>query len=263
MKKMLAVLATMVALCVLFFGTPAKAANPEEKAVVAISVDDGDRTLFDYVYPELLTRNMPFTAYIIAGRVGDSNMEYVTWTELQDMVWSGRCEIGNHSYSHLDPTSKKMTYAKILADIKKAQVAFLSHGFLSVTGYAYPFGVSSAKVLKAVKAAGLTHARGAWAENDDINTPNNFNPFWIESVSYHNMYHSDLKPHIDKAVANRAGLSIVIHSVYPSARGDYELDLVELQKTLDYLENLRAQGKIEIATVSQMAGRLVYYKTLP
>jgi peptidoglycan/xylan/chitin deacetylase (PgdA/CDA1 family) len=256
MKKNVILILLVVSLCV--YGTAL--ARNLDKAVVAISVDDGDRTLYNNIYPIMFFYEVPFTAYVVTDYVGTAG--HVTWAQLYAMNWNGQCEIGNHTKSHMDFTGQ--SYATILSQIRSAQNVLINHGFLSVTSFAYPFGVSNSNVITALKTVGLTTGRGAWDENNKFNIPSSFNQFWVESVSYRTpRKHIDMKPIIDQAISVKYALSIVLHVVYPGAKGEYELDSRELEKTVAYLSLLQQQGKVDLVTVSQMAGKLQYYKNLP
>ncbi len=255
MKKFLALLA--LAVCSIFFLGHVNAAGLD-KAIVAVSVDDGDSTLYSNIYPIMAANGLPFTAYIVPNYVGTAG--HVNWDQTFEMNWNG-VEIGNHA-DHSDFTS--MTAAKILNKINAAKNAFLVKGFIRVTSFAYPFGVTSTKVTKSLAKAGYTHARGAWDENDKFNIPSTFNPWWIESVSFRNpRKFEDVKIFIDEAIAEKKMLGLVLHVVSPGASGTYELPSEELEKTAAYLKQLQDSGLLDVATVTQAVSKLMYYKNLP
>ena len=255
------ILLCLVFLASLFLAIQVQSAQMD-KSVVMISSDDGDWTLYAHVYPILRKYGLPFTAYVITSRVGTAG--YTTWPQIWEMHWNGE-EIGNHSDKHLDYTGKN--YTTIYNDINNAKIKFVNQGLINVTSFAYPFGVKNSNAVKALKALGLTSGRGAWDENDQFNYPATFDQWWIESLSFRNFTKTgsftQLKPYIDEAVATNAGLSIVLHLVYPGAVGAYELDSAELEKTAAYLSQLEAAGLIEVVTVTRGVTKLLHYKILP
>jgi peptidoglycan/xylan/chitin deacetylase (PgdA/CDA1 family) len=78
-----------------------------------VTFDDGFRDVYENAWPMLLERGVPFTLYLCTGFVGGS-MHWdgstakaagpaLTWPQLEEMVGSGLCTIGNHSHTHARP----------------------------------------------------------------------------------------------------------------------------------------------------------------
>ncbi len=262
MRKILS-LGIILLFCITFtlLVCPAKAAEMD-KGIVMISADDGYSSLYAYVYPIMKKYNLPFTAYIVTSYVGTAG--YVSWPQIWEMYWN-ETEIGNHSDKHLDYTGR--TYTTIYNDINNAKTKFISQGLVNVTSFAYPFGVKTSNVVKALKAIGLTSGRGAWDENDAFNFPVTFDQWWIESLSFRNFTKAStflqMKPYIDETVSGKSVLSIVLHGASPGASGDYELPSEELEKTVAYLADLREKGLLEVETVTRAVTKLLHYKNLP
>jgi peptidoglycan/xylan/chitin deacetylase (PgdA/CDA1 family) len=262
MKKILSMGVIMMLLLMFTVFTDFTGAAELNKAMVMISADDGYPSVYTNVYPILIQKyGLPFTAYIPANYIGDG--DHVNLPQVREMNWNG-VEIGNHA-NHSDFTG--MSYSKTLAEIKNAQAKLKKYGLTNVTSFAYPFGVKTNNVVRALKAIGLTSGRGAWDENDQFNYPNTFDQWWIETLSFRSFTKTSnfvqLKPYIDDAVANKAALSIALHDVFPGAAGDYQLDSAELEKTAAYLNELRAAGLVNVVTVTMGANKLLYYKNLP
>jgi len=68
-----------------------------DRAVV-ITVDDGWRSSYTNMFPELRHRGMPFTLFIYPATVGKGNA-YVTWPEILDMAGAG-VDIESHTFTH-------------------------------------------------------------------------------------------------------------------------------------------------------------------
>ncbi|AFV12493.1 glycoside hydrolase family 18 [Thermacetogenium phaeum DSM 12270] len=63
---------------------------------VLIVFDDARAGVYRYAYPVLKQYNMPFTVFVIGGSV--EKQDFMTFAQLKDMVESGLCTLGSHSY---------------------------------------------------------------------------------------------------------------------------------------------------------------------
>jgi peptidoglycan/xylan/chitin deacetylase (PgdA/CDA1 family) len=81
---------------------------------VVLTFDDGFADVYHNAWPLLREREMPFTVYVASKYVGgvmhwpgstatDVAAPALTWTQLEEMVASGLCTIGNHTHSHVRP----------------------------------------------------------------------------------------------------------------------------------------------------------------
>ena len=88
-------------------------AGSTEPAIV-LTFDDGFRDLYDNGFPLLQERRLPFTVYLTTGYMGetmhwegstavDTGAPALTWAQLEEMVASGLCTVGNHTHTHVRP----------------------------------------------------------------------------------------------------------------------------------------------------------------
>ncbi|MQL50995.1 polysaccharide deacetylase family protein [Desulfofundulus thermobenzoicus] len=72
-----------------------------EKAVV-ITFDDGYRSFYRYAYPELKSREMPATCFMITAWAGKKvgGLEYLTWPEMREMQANGISFFVHTDHSH-------------------------------------------------------------------------------------------------------------------------------------------------------------------
>ena len=83
--------------------------TPSEKAV-ALTFDDGHRSLEDVAAPLLAEHGMRALAFVVSGRVPDESSEgRVGWKELNQLVRLGVLEVGPHSeYHHHVPVAPRI-----------------------------------------------------------------------------------------------------------------------------------------------------------
>ncbi|HRY82118.1 MAG TPA: polysaccharide deacetylase family protein [Candidatus Moranbacteria bacterium] len=263
MKRFFTVLAIMAVMFFFVIPIPPHAqAAGLKRAIVMLSVDDGLPSVYKVVYPLAVKKyGIPFTAFIPPSYINDG--KHITLAQTKEMYFNG-VEIGNHA-DHQDFTGK--TVVQISKYISDAQAKLKQYGFV-VTSFAYPFGIATDAAVQALKSIKeLICGRGAWDENDQFNYVANFDPWWIESLSFRAFTKTSnfvqMKQYIDEAVLNKVALSIVLHDIVSGTPGAYQLNSIEFEKTLAYLFNLRAAGKIDIETISMGVRQLQYYKKLP
>lgn len=134
---------------------------PLPKKSVVITFDDGYYNNYLYAYPLLEKYDAKMVISVIGkytdlydGEKPNAYYSHVTWDMINEMLASGRVEIGNHTYSmHTNGErrgSKKIKgetdehYSKILTeDIGKLQVEMFEHTGTYPSVYTYPFGAIS------------------------------------------------------------------------------------------------------------------------
>ena len=72
-----------------------------EGRCVAITFDDGDRSVYKYAYPLLKKYNMKGTLFLITSRAGQSweDLNLSSWEELREMKESGVIDIESHTHN--------------------------------------------------------------------------------------------------------------------------------------------------------------------
>ena len=134
---------------------------PLPKKSVVITFDDGYYNNFLYAYTLLEKYDAKMVISVIGkytdlydGEKPNAYYSHVTWDMINEMLASGRVEIGNHTYSmHTNGErrgSKKIKgetdehYSKILTeDIGKLQAEMFEHTGTYPSVYTYPFGAIS------------------------------------------------------------------------------------------------------------------------
>lgn len=135
--------------------------DPLPKKSIVITFDDGYYNNYLYAYPLLEKYDAKMVISVIGkytdlydGEKPNAYYSHVTWDMINEMLASGRVEIGNHTYSmHTNGErrgSKKIKgetdehYSKILTeDIGKLQAEMFEHTGTYPSVYTYPFGAIS------------------------------------------------------------------------------------------------------------------------
>lgn len=121
---------------------------------VLITIDDGHWDVDTDVLPILAKYDARATAYIIPGFTGGS--DFLSTAQIQDLIKSGRVEIGAHTVHHISLKGKLspvVTY-EILESKKMIEERY----GIPVVSFAYPNGAFDAQAIEAVKQAGFETA---------------------------------------------------------------------------------------------------------
>ena len=80
---------------------------------VVLTFDDGFADVYEYAWPELRERELPFTLFLatryIGGRMrwkgstAKSDGDALSWHHVEEFLDSGLCTVGNHTHSHVPP----------------------------------------------------------------------------------------------------------------------------------------------------------------
>lgn len=138
---------------------------------VALTFDDGYRTLFNVVAPLLAERNWSATVYLNTGHVADQirqlsqpqvghypGEEFLLWDEVMQLSNQGWI-IGSHGVEHLDLT--KTDSVEVDRQLSDARSEIESRLGQSCRHFAYTWGNCNRPLLQKVGKAGYTYAAAA------------------------------------------------------------------------------------------------------
>ncbi|MBI2464742.1 polysaccharide deacetylase family protein [Candidatus Shapirobacteria bacterium] len=108
------------------------------KKAVVITLDDAYEDNYLSAYPILKKYNFPATLFTPTGLV--DVMDYLTWSEINDMKNSGLIYFGNHTWSHHSALDKKEVLEK---EIGLADTQLAEKGLNGAKVFAYPYGKPS------------------------------------------------------------------------------------------------------------------------
>jgi len=144
---------------------------------VVITLDDGYLNNLTYVLPLLERYGMKATVSVVGSfcetytRAPDPNpaYAYLTWSDVETLVRSGRIEIGNHTYGMHSVEGRKgcmrradesvASYsAALMSDLSRLQSMLAEQAGVIPTVFAYPYGAVSEEAVYVLQALGFRAA---------------------------------------------------------------------------------------------------------
>lgn len=141
--------------------------EPPPAHSVAITFDDGYQSSYIYGYPILKQLHLHATMFLVTGWVSDSpqpfdpqRLSYLAWPEVETMAKDGTFEFQSHTDSlHVlingQPAVRSTGREAIAADVARSLALIEQHTGSRPIAIAYPYGVYTADMLKAVSQDGL------------------------------------------------------------------------------------------------------------
>jgi peptidoglycan/xylan/chitin deacetylase (PgdA/CDA1 family) len=141
----------------------------DRSPTVVLTFDDGFRDVHDHAWPLLRDRHLPFTLYLTAGHVGGT-MHWdgstaraagsaLTWEQIEEMVGSGLCTIGNHTQTHARPEVLDERELDTCSAEIEARIGVVPRHF------AYTWGVPVPRLEPALRARFRSSATGRLGRN--------------------------------------------------------------------------------------------------
>ena len=131
-----------------------------------ISFDDIDQTVYNNAFPIMKEYEIPFTIFVIAGKVGSefSNLQLATWDQLRKMLDSGLVTVGSHTYDMhklqgdqpiFFQNNKRLDFKKDLQLSKQSIEEELS---IKIRDFAYPYGNGRSDLADTIGEVGFETA---------------------------------------------------------------------------------------------------------
>ncbi|HYB09372.1 MAG TPA: polysaccharide deacetylase family protein [Alphaproteobacteria bacterium] len=134
-----------------------RAHKPLPDRTVAITIDDGYRSVFTQAWPRLRSAGFPFTVFVASDQIDGANGDFMTWDEIRTLAKAG-VTIGSHGASHRHMTETPSSQNG--AEIRAANARFMTELGALPTLFAYPYGEMSLAVRSEVMKAGYIAAFG-------------------------------------------------------------------------------------------------------
>ncbi|MGE5504254.1 MAG: polysaccharide deacetylase family protein [Actinomycetota bacterium] len=134
-----------------------KDGRPLPDKAVAITVDDGWRSVYTEAWPRFKKAGLPFTVFIVTDETDRGGADYMSWAQVREMAAAG-VTIGSQGAAH--PHIPKLTTEQVAADLERARARFDKELGSVPELLAWPYGETSAEAVQAAKAGGVTAAFG-------------------------------------------------------------------------------------------------------
>lgn len=158
-------------------------ANDEraDRPCVAITVDDGHRSVYSDLFPRIRRLGIPVTLFIYPSAI--SRAPYaLTWLQLQDMVASGLVDVQSHTYwhpnFHQEKAHRQPDDYKNFVDMQlsRSKQVIAAHIGRPVDSLAWPYGIVDKELEQAASRAGYIWAfiignRPASSSDDPFSLP--------------------------------------------------------------------------------------------
>ncbi|KNB49652.1 polysaccharide deacetylase family protein [Streptomyces caatingaensis] len=125
---------------------------------VLITFDDGYEGVHRHALPVLAARGFPSTVFVSTGWLRGEHETagaldvMLTWDQLRDLTAAG-AEAGGHSHTH--PQLDQLADARLAFEIERCRDILTGELGRPPVSFAYPYGYSSRRVRRAVRAAGF------------------------------------------------------------------------------------------------------------
>jgi len=135
----------------------------EATPAVAITADDGWRTVFTEMFPIIQRHRFPMTLFLNPPMIGHGGA-YLTWAMVAEMQASGLVDIQGHTQSHPNFNVERQHRAPAAyADFVRHELEDCRHALEDRLGgkvdqLAWPFGIHDDALEEAAQAAGYTSA---------------------------------------------------------------------------------------------------------
>ena len=138
---------------------------------VVLTFDDGFRDVYENAWPALRERRLPFTIYLTTAYMGEQMVWEgstaqgppgmgMTWRQLEEMLASGLCTIGNHTHNHVRP--EKLT----VDELDQCSAVIEHHLGVRPVHFTYPWGVVVPRMEAALRERFRSSSTGILGRND-------------------------------------------------------------------------------------------------
>jgi hypothetical protein len=221
---------------------------------VSFAFDDSLESTFTLGVEKLTAYRMPASEYVIANAIDQPG--FLTEEQLYTMRNLDHWEIGGHAATledHNEPNGlDSLTPEELKADFDTMREWMGERGFKQRT-FAYPKGAAGLEVRKYAQrdycAARVT------AKGPETIPPRNMFTIRGFSIDSSESHLADLEREVDKAIAEKSWLVLTFHNLVTGAPAETtDFNYAEFAKLVDYIQALRAEGRLQVRTVADAVG---------
>lgn len=136
---------------------------------VVLTFDDGFADVHSNAFPRLVERQIPFTLYVASRYIGGV-MDWpgstamaagpgLSWAQLEELIDSGLCTIGNHTHAHPRPADLEVSDVVRCSDLLEERLGIRPRHF------AYPWGIRVPAIEPALRERFRSVATGEIGRN--------------------------------------------------------------------------------------------------
>ncbi|MCZ4281297.1 polysaccharide deacetylase family protein [Kiloniella laminariae] len=125
---------------------------------IGITVDDAFASFYNTGWKEFQKAGLPVTVFVSTEPVEQNQPDYMSWTELREIIADPLISIGNHAHQH-------QHMADLTPEEQKASIDQANELFRRALGkqpdiFSYPYGEVSSSLVQVVKESGFKAAFG-------------------------------------------------------------------------------------------------------
>ncbi|MCH8622474.1 polysaccharide deacetylase family protein [Undibacterium sp. TS12] len=150
-----------VSLTALIEGASGKTALPDK--ALAITVDDGHRSVYTELLPVILRERLPVTLFIYPSAI--SNASYaLSWEQLREIMGTGLVDVHSHTYWHPNFRQERARLSPekyrefVRMQLKKPRAVLKEKLGVEARSLAWPYGIHDAELEQAATSAGYEAA---------------------------------------------------------------------------------------------------------
>lgn len=152
----------------------------DRRPSVVLTFDDGFADVYENAWPALRERQLPFTVYLATAYMGEPMVWEgstaqgphgmgMTWRQLEEMLASGLCTIGNHTHNHVRP--EELT----VAELDECSAVIEDHLGVRPAHFTYPWGVMVPDIEPALRERFRSSSTGILGRNGPATDPARLN----------------------------------------------------------------------------------------
>ena len=142
----------------------------DHRPSIVVTFDDGFEDVYRNAWPVLRERSVPFTIYLASAFVGTTMVwegatargaagHGLTWRQLEEMLSSGLCTIGNHTHDHVRPE------ALTPRQLDQCSEAITRHLGVVPRHFTYPWGLLVPDLEPAIRERFRSASTGVLGRN--------------------------------------------------------------------------------------------------
>lgn len=155
--------------------TAIKQGEPVSNNWVAITFDDGYRSIYDNALPLLKEKNWPFTVFINPKMVKPSKL-YMSWPQIKELT-KHQALIANHTLSHENLVRGGLSIEEVISNIESSEKMIVEQLGQNHKMLAFPYGEYNQEIkqtLTKLGYIGFAQHSGAVNEHSDVSALTRF-----------------------------------------------------------------------------------------